>query len=150
MENISGIIKIEYAQREHVASVRINPATSCVEEFIFAPGHNWLNFYFTPQTAGIDVATGLSDPGTVYTCQVTAKVPKNSPETSSFIRASQSCWFLLRVTDGNGIIHLVGTPDFPAQFIARKIAVPQSTAGYNGYDVGFTSRQLTPPAYFNK
>lgn len=149
MENISGITKIEYAQREHIVSVRINPDTSMVDEIIFAPGHDWLPYYFTPLSADLAIDARLSDPGTVYACTLRARVPKDRPEPTTFIRAAQGCWYLLRVTDGNGIIRLVGTTDFPAQFIA-KIAVPASPAGYNGYDVTFASQQLAPPAFFTE
>jgi len=152
MENISGIIKIEYALLDHIASLRINLSTSKVEALTFLPPtgeieYGFSPFYFTPQTAELQIVPKLSDAGAVYTCTLRSRTPKDRPESTAFISASQAQWFLLRVTDANGIVRLIGTIDFPAQFAAR-ISIPASPSGYNGYDTTFTSQQLTPPAYF--
>jgi len=151
MENLSGIIKIEYAFCEHIATLRINPSTSTVEEITFNNfGNNkkpWLPFYFTPQTGELQIVPKLSDAGTIYTCTLQSRVPKDQPESTAFISILQDRWFLIRVTDANGIVRLIGTLDFPAQFSAR-ISIPPSPSGYNGYDTTFTSQQLTLPTYF--
>jgi len=156
MENISGIIKIEYAFREDVATLRINLSTSFVEEITFIDSsasnrnnrNKWSPFYFTPQTAELQITPKLSDFGLIYACAVKSRSPKDRPEATAFVRAAQSCWFLLRITDANGIARLIGTTDFPAKFSAG-ISIPPSPAGYNGYDLDFTSYQLTPPVYFH-
>ena len=164
VQNIASIAKIEYAFREHIAAIRINHATSIIEEIIPSPcggspegdggcgvgpgvGFLFLPFYFTPLSADITIVQKQSDAGTLYVCTVKARVPKDRPDATAFIRSSQDCWFLLKVTDANGTARLIGTPDFPAQFTAR-ISVPASPSRYNGYDVAFASNQLTPPVYF--
>ena len=153
MQNISGIIKIEFVQHDYIVSVRINPETSIIEKIspkAFGELYGidfWIPFYFTPLTAELQINTPLSDAGTIYECIIRARVPKDRPEPATFIRTSQDCWFLLKVTDANGITRLIGTPDFPARFAANP-SIPASPAEYNGYDISFTSRQLTPPAYF--
>ena len=168
-QNISSIINIEYAHHSQIATLRINPATSLIEDLTFYENMNpanpanlanlsnqgnqtnhaksWFRLYFTPQSSELQITAKQSDHGDIYTCSLQARIPKDNPETTSFIRASQNAWFLLRVTDANGIIRLIGTPDFPARLVS-KISIPASPAAYNGYDLAFTSRQLSPPAYF--
>ena len=157
MENISGLIRIDLIPVERITNLVINPATSKIIVIEPLPPtlnsplstlHSWSFLYFTPKTASVQTTSKHTDHGTIFTCTIKLRTPRENPETTTFIRAAQGCWFLIRVEDGNGTARLIGTRDFPAQLNAR-IAVPAEPSGYNGYEITFTSNQLTPPAFFS-
>ena len=152
MENISGIIRIDIIPVESVKSLVIDPQSQQVLLFDPSPEtdpivHPWQTLYFTPGTANLSVNPKRDDSGTVFNTTLRWRTPKGSSQTSTFIRANLGCYFLARVTDGNGTTMLLGDTQFPARFsIAQSIS--EKPAGYNGYELNLTASQLTPMAYF--
>ena len=114
LDNLGGIIKLWYIPVEDVSSI-----SRPIHDFggiTLAANKQWLEFYFSPQSAKYDVKFKTGPKGSYFECMITGIYPKQNAANNYLINQLRDAAFVCKVLDANGVYRIVGTPDFPLKF----------------------------------
>lgn len=144
--NIPGITKLEYlpidwlddGDYEEVIyqgnfQKAINPTLG---------GQSWLTLPFFAGATWTEAADSSAF-GNVFTQEISGVIPKMTAAQQSELEKMGRHRFILRITDRNGLVWLVGRKEEPLQFFANSNAGSISGAG-NGHQFRFTGATSRP------
>lgn len=140
--NIGSIQKIEVALERDITIGAPNEKNEVVVNNRIA----WDVINFTAGSASISEPEEIGIQGLIYKTKLGWKIPKAGPENYANAYKYRNKKVILKVTDGNGTVHLIGEPGRPVMIKTEKI-IPAKPSGYNGYEMTVETRN-THPAYF--
>lgn len=140
--NAPGICLVEYISTDQVSSVS-SPTDHKVTVSLFPTGA-WLDIDFTDLSAKFDQVKKIDTAGPFFELKLTVRVPKSRPEIAAILENLDNRLLMLRVTDKNDQVLILGEPDYPV-VMADSLSIPAK--GYNGWEFVFTGKS-THRAYY--
>jgi len=143
--NIGGLNPVSWVFREDVAGFTFNETTLFCSVSL-KTGKSWNSLYGTPETIQLESESQDTPSGMKYIYKLKKFVPKDRPEVESELLRMTGRRLILKVTDKNGTIRLLGTMETPMK-MTSKLLKPLVIEGFNGYDILF-SGEFSKPAGF--
>ena len=142
-QNIGGIRSFQFAFPSEIAAFDILP--DYYADVTFANGYNWKDLYATASTASGGSSFENTIAGVLHTFEFSLRCPQDRSELILAFNSFSKFGILLRVTDGNSLTRIYGTPSNPMK-VKGKLLLPGQVQGYNGYEIAF-SVSMPDPAY---
>ena len=143
--NIGGLNPVSWIFREDVAGFTFNETTLFCSVTL-KTGKSWNSLYGTPETIQLESESQDTPSGMKYLYKLKKFVPKDRPEVESELLRMTNRRLILKVTDKNGTIRLLGTMDSPMK-MTSKLLKPAALETFNGYELLF-SGEFSGPAGF--
>ena len=132
-QNIPGIKKLEYVFQDEIKSCNID-VTDLSASLSLIDGSSWKKIYFSPGSVDHELDKEVeTTAGTRYDQTIRFREPKISNELSVLFRKMKGRPLVLRITDVNQNIYLMGTD---VVFVKTK-AGGKTTGNFNGYNIDF-------------
>ncbi len=140
--NIGSITKIEVtlASNIEISSPNSNNQVSV------ANSGDWDIIEFTRETASFSETDKFVSESLRYDSTLKWKLAKQSPLNYLSAHKYDSRAVVIRITDANNTVYIIGSDKVPAYIKVGSI-VPQTPAGYNGYNFSVVYHS-SHPAYF--
>lgn len=142
-QNIGGIKLVRFAYPLDFISFNVLPGFKVIANF--ADGKSWEDLYATASSFSGGGSSEETEAGTLHTYEFSFRCPKDRSDLIYEFYMFQSFGVILRVTDGNSLTRIYGTPLNPMR-IKGKFLLPGQVQGYNGYEIAL-SVSLPDPAY---
>lgn len=113
-------------------------------EYRLLPDGEFAEFSFTGFSGTINKKTNRTNAGTIHETVIGLKIPGISESKTSLLDGILFRKAQYRVTDGNGIVHLVGDNSYPAR-LEYSQGINGSAGSWNGYTV--TINHQAPASY---
>ncbi len=113
-------------------------------EYALLPDGEFAEFSFTGFSGTISKTPDKTNAGNVHKTTIALKIPGVEPSKTSLLDSLLFRPASYKVTDGNGIVHLVGTSGYPARLEYLQ-EVNGSAGGWNGYSL--TINHQSPTSY---
>lgn len=133
-DNIPGAYTLEYVYKEDVDSID--------DDVTLKSGKAWDTIPATRGTIQPSTKQKDSDGGAIFETSVKFKIPKDESGYTDTLKTLSARNLILRETDKNGTVRIIGTLDFPA-----RLQFEISKSSYNGYDCEITQTDIAPPIY---
>lgn len=138
--NLSGLITLQYASLDMIDRASYIPIFSSgnlLYNILFTQG-SWLTLPARPGSPDWSQTENRSEQGPFYDQRLQAVLPHMRIEVEAELERMSQHAYLLRMTDRNGKVWLLGTPDHPFYFKAD--SATGDSAGFNNYPVLFESQ----------
>ena len=135
-DNLSGIAQLEYVYKEDVASIDT--------DVVLKTGKVWNTIPFTKRSVQPNTKQKETDGGILYNTLLKFKIPRDEKAFADELVSISSGFILVRETDQNGTVRIIGSDSVPARLIFEI-----SKIGYNGYDCEITCVDISPPLYID-
>jgi hypothetical protein len=145
-QNTGGILSVEYAFPNEFAGFVIYPAYKIKATFL-NPG-NWKTLYATATTFSGGGNSETTPSGILYHYDFKFRCPKDRSDLIEAFHLFQTTGVILRVTDGNSLKRIYGTPSNPLT-VKSKLLLPGEVQGYNGYEIAMEG-SFPDPAYLEQ
>ncbi|MCK9399642.1 MAG: hypothetical protein M0Q51_06560 [Bacteroidales bacterium] len=145
-QNIGGIRSIQFAYPSDISAFTIFPDYKIFLTFV--EGANWKDLYATASSFSGGGSSEITPAGTLYSYDFVFRCPKDRLELINEFHSFAAFGVILRVTDGNSLVRIYGTPSNPMT-IKGKLLLPGQVQGYNGYEIAL-SLSTPDPAYMEK
>ncbi len=145
-QNAGGILSVEYAFPGEFANFAIYPSFKIKVTFV-NPG-NWKPLYATATTFSGSGNSETTPSGILYHYDFKFRCPKDRLDLIEAFHLFQIYGVILRITDGNSLKRIYGTPSNP--MIAKsKLLLPGEVQGFNGYEIELEG-SFPEPAYLEQ
>jgi len=131
-QNAGGISKVEFAFPNEFASFAVLPLFKAHVHFI--QGANWKELYATAHTFSGDGNSETTPAGQLYKYAFKFHCPKDRADLIQAFYEFQAYGVILRVTDGNSLVRIYGTPSNPLT-AKSKLLLPGEVQNFNGYEI---------------
>ncbi len=142
LQNMGSIIKIEVAMAQNIT---IGKPNSSNQVSVVNSG-SWDEIIFTMDTASFSDSSKSVSEGIMYKQKLAWKIPKVGPSNHAIAHAYDNKKVVLRVTDANGTVYILGSEKAPA-YINVKSRIPTKPSGLNAYSLS-VNYESPHPAYF--
>ena len=144
--NFGGLQSIEYASTSWIDPSSFSPIISSTynfqQAFSFFPGFDWLKLPVLPKEDRWRETENNSEQGPSYRQEITGITPALRPVVHGEFAKMAQHDFLIRLTDRNGQVWLIGTLDEPLQFSSS--GASGQHGGRNRYQIRFSGRTSRP------
>jgi len=144
-DNFGAIASIHFCPIDLVAAIPDAVIGQITQAVTFEPGGQWFNFYHTFETLSFSQKVVNTSQGRHYELIITGFIPNQSNDLDVVFQEMEEKKHLLKITDTNGHIFLVGRiengEEYGATFSAEYNSQPK-VAGLKGYSFQF--KLLTP------
>jgi len=143
--NIGGLNPVSWIFKEDVAGFTYNDTTlyCCVTPKI---GKSWNSLYGTPETIQLESEQQDTPGGMKFLYKLKILVPKDREAVESELFRMTGRCLIIKLTDKNGVIRLLGTMESPMK-LTNKLLKPPTVEAFNGYDLLFAG-EFSKPAGF--
>jgi hypothetical protein len=142
-QNIGGIRSFQFAFPSEFAAFDILP--DYYADVTFVNGANWKDLYATASTLSGGGSSEITIAGVLHTYEFSLRCPQDRSELILAFNSFSKYGVVLRVTDGNSVTRIYGTPTNPMT-VKGKLLLPGQVQGYNGYEIAFAV-SMPDPAY---
>jgi len=143
--NIGAISSVSWIFREDVIGFTYNDS-SLLCSVTPRIGAGWNSVYGTPETIQLDSEQQDTPAGLKNIYKLKMLVPKDRREVETELLGMNGRLLMVRVTDKNGVIRILGSPENPMK-LTCKLLKPPAMEGFNGYELLF-SGEMSKPAGF--
>lgn len=148
MKNIGSITSIQYALASDISSISA-PDDNGAVDITFNNSKSFSTFTFTPETASFSEEQKDTDAGPLFEQGLSFKLPKIQTIMHAVVESLLDQDIILKITDGNGVTVIMGTPEVPVR-ASWRMSRPQGASGYNGYEVSFRCNSTGPAPFLDE
>jgi len=137
-QNSPGVIKIEYIPINWILTWPefIDTNNTITSSIQLIPTKDWLLGSFSTGTSKYSEKTKKSKKGLKYKASLKAFISIDSPEISDLFNKMARELFVVKITDKNNSIRILGTPTVPFQF-SSELSTGKKTGDSKGHDYTF-------------
>jgi hypothetical protein len=148
-ENAGGIAKIECLPIEWILSfpLYVTENNEMNTAITLKGGFSWLPIPILVESAGYKEDQSNSDHKSLYNALLSANVPKDISNVSALFNRLRRHRFIVRYTDKNGFVKIVGTPTYPLAFLS-KLSTGNSLSQLNGHTITFSGKLLDKAPFY--
>ena len=139
--NIAGIAKLEYLPIDWIESFPefLSEFNEIINEISVIADKDWILMTAIQDTLEFKEEQTDSNQTEYFTASVNGSVSMDTTSTNAQLNLMRRLKFILKYTDKNGNIKIVGTPDFPLSFSSGTSTGSNSTQ-LNGYSFIFKGK----------
>lgn len=145
-DNLGGVRKFEFIASNNVLSIPI-PVNAVISASIpLKSGSAFLEGYATAKTLLFEEKNKLSNAGTSFLQEISGFYPGNTPEIIDFFSNMLRHNYIIKITDSNNYLRLVGTLESPLVFafdLSTEAAVPKRP----GIKYSFFAENILPAPF---
>jgi hypothetical protein len=145
--NLGSLSKIEFIPIEDVIEIPAVKNLILTTDLILQPGARWYMMQCTFETMGMGYDSEKTIHGDKYNPKISAFIPKLTPDIEATLQEMQGHLFLVRATDNNGYVRIIGTIDAPLQF-SNDGSAGKIIADKNGTNISFAGEAVQKPYYY--
>ena len=143
--NVGGINPVQYAFKEDIASLVINPDT-LAGVIIFKSGKGWNYLYGSPESIQLEGKEEDMPAGIRYSYNFKMLIPKDRKDVEIILMQLNQRHLIINAIDKNGVSRYYGTLDQPMKKLG-KLLKPATIESYQGWEVVFNGEFSQPAAY---
>ena len=143
--NIGGIDSVSWIFKEDIQGLTLSDTTLYCT-VILKTGKLWNSLYGSPETMLVETEHQDTPSGMKYLYKLKVLVPKDRPQVELELFRMIGCHLMVKVTDKNGTIRILGTMECPMKMTV-KLLKPSAIEAFNGYELLF-SGEFAKPAPF--
>jgi len=128
MDNIGGIVSIEYVLAQHVRTCAVLENEICID---FVGAKSWVELPASPNKIQVTVTPTDENGITSYTIDAVVLCPTPKLTTRDDLKRFNRHKILLKFTTANGEVLVVGDKENPLKLIIEKLT-PSEANGYSG------------------
>lgn len=145
--NVGSLCKIEFMDARHAIGTYNENEMEVIISAYPPGGVLYIDeLYFIPGTGSFVEKEKQDINGSMWEQEVRCIVPKSRQEVAAEIVAMKGRRYMIKITDCNGNVNLIGSQDEPARLISTK-KIPAEKAEYNSYEFVFACNSRLP-AFF--
>jgi len=143
--NVGGSNTVQFIETYNVSTLP-NAIDHIIQEdeIVLRSGKEWENFYGTPRSILVEIESQEDDAGVSWDVSVKLRYPKSEAANTNIFLGLLRKPLLMKITDNNEVKKLYGTLLTPMTMLFN-ILEPSEVAGYNGYQIEFTTTSKEPP-----
>jgi len=145
--NMGSVQKIEFCDVTLISSIPRMQNQLISDPIVFSAGGSWTEIYFTKETSGLSEQEKTSEQGPHYDILINGLLPKRAQATDGQMVDLHGTEFVVKITDGNGKVKLVGSKDSPLRLQTDRTTQPQPE-GRNALTYKFTGKSKTRSPYY--
>ncbi len=140
MDNIPGIIKIEYILAKNTKEIIYTPGQVInFSDYINTGSLTELSFV---NTAELNYDVSEEDPGDIYQANISFRIAGITPSKTELLNKLRNRSYVFITTDTEGQKYSIGTKNYPAKF--NYSSVTDNPTGWRGYECEITAETPFP------
>ncbi len=147
-DNIGGCHEFSLIPSDDVTSLGIIPSTNMVKSISLKPGKTMFKGYASFRSLSFSQNLQENDSGKYFSTQISGFYPKLSPKIISIFQRLQSLDLIVKVTDNNNQVRVVGTPINPLRFSFSQ-STGNNPSQRNGISFSFSGNLMFESPFFS-